>query len=108
MSATLLPAASRVYETYTSCYHSSVSVPVTSRLEEAVVDALDRAVEAGLAPSRGSVVATAVREWLARHGENAIADSYRRRYAAVDDDHERLIASMARFSVAACLADEPT
>lgn len=82
-----------------------MSVPVTSRLDETVVDALDRAVAAGLAPNRGALVSSAVREWLDRHGEKAIAESYRRRYSQSDTDHEALTADLARFSVAACLAD---
>jgi Arc/MetJ-type ribon-helix-helix transcriptional regulator len=81
-----------------------VSVPVTARLDESVVDALDRAVEAGVAPSRGAVVARAVAEWLARHGEEAIVESYRHRYAESDPAHDDLIQKLAAFSVAACLA----
>ena len=41
-----------------------MSIPVTARLDPEVVDALDRAVQAGLAPTRGAVVAAAVREGL--------------------------------------------
>lgn len=82
-----------------------MSVPVTSRLDEPVVDALDRAVAAGLAPSRGALVASAVREWLDRHGEEAIAASYQRRYGQPDADHDALVAALSSFSVAACLAN---
>lgn len=82
-----------------------MSVPVTARLDQSVVEALDRAVDAGLAPNRGAVVARAVAEWLDRHGEDAIVESYRRRYAVSDPDHEQIIESLAAFSVAACLAD---
>jgi Arc/MetJ-type ribon-helix-helix transcriptional regulator len=78
---------------------------VTARLDESVVDALDRAVAAGLAPNRGSVVASAVQDWLARHGEEAIAASYMRRYGQPDVDHDGLVAALASFSVAACLAN---
>lgn len=81
-----------------------MTIPVTSRLDETVVEALDRAVEAGLARNRGSVVAAAVSEWLVRHGEEAIAASYRRRYGKPDDDHDALVAALSTFSVAACLA----
>ncbi len=81
-----------------------VSVPVTTRLDESVVTALDSAVAAGLAPNRGSVIAYAVAEWLARHGEAAIASSYRRRYLEPDPERETLVAALANFSVAACLA----
>ncbi len=82
-----------------------MNIPVTARLDESVVEALDRAVEAGLAPNRGAVVARAVAEWLDRHGEDAIAESYRRRYAQPDPVHDDLIERLASFSVAACLAD---
>lgn len=82
-----------------------MSTPVTARLDEAVVEALDQAVSAGLAPNRGAVIAKAVHEWLARHGEDAVVESYRRRYAEPDPDHADLIARMAAFSAAACLAD---
>jgi Arc/MetJ-type ribon-helix-helix transcriptional regulator len=82
-----------------------VSVPVTTRLNEAVVDAIDQAVTAGLAPNRGSVVANAVDEWLARHGEAAIAASYARRYGQPDVQHDALLTALASFSVAACLAN---
>lgn len=82
-----------------------MSVPVTARLDERTVDLLDRAVAAGLAPNRGSLIASAVGDWLARHSEDAIAESYRRRYAEPDVDHDALVADLARASVAACLAD---
>jgi Arc/MetJ-type ribon-helix-helix transcriptional regulator len=82
-----------------------MSIPVTARLDESVVEALDRAVEAGVAPSRGAVVARAVAEWLTRHGEDAIVESYRRRYAEPDPARDDLVEKLASFSVAACLAD---
>lgn len=95
----------RVYISYTPWYTDVMSVPVTARLDESVVEALDRAVDAGLAPNRGAVVARAVAEWLDRHGEEAIVESYRRRYAAPDAAHDQLIEKVAAFSLAACLAD---
>lgn len=79
---------------------------MTARLDENTVEALDRAVDAGLAPNRGSVVAAAVSEWLARHGEDAIIASYQRRYEQPDETHDALVASLASFSVAACLAHD--
>ena len=82
-----------------------MSIPVTARLDESVVEALDRAVDAGLAPSRGAVVARGVSEWLRRHGEDAIVESYRRRYADSDSSHDALLERVAAFSIAACLAD---
>ena len=82
-----------------------MSVPVTARLDDAVVEALDRAVAAGLAPNRGSLIADAVREWLGRHGEEAIAASYQRRYGTPDPEHDALVAALSNFSVAACLAN---
>jgi len=77
---------------------------VTARFDPEVVDALDRAVEAGIGATRAAIIAAAVREWLSHHGEDAIADSYRRRYAEADRDHDQLVADIASFSVAACLA----
>ena len=94
-----------VYSSYTPWYLEDMSIPVTARLDESVVEALDRAVGAGLAPNRGAVVARAVAEWLNRHGEDAIVESYRRRYAEPDPAHDELIEQIASFSVAACLAD---
>jgi Arc/MetJ-type ribon-helix-helix transcriptional regulator len=80
-----------------------MSIPVTTRLDAAVVSALDRAVAAGLAPNRGAIVSAAVRAWLAQHSEEAIVASYRRRYQDVDAAHDDLIAELSAFSVAACL-----
>ncbi len=81
-----------------------MSTPVTTRLDPAVVDALDKAVSAGLASTRAALIADAVSEWLARHGEDAVAESYRRRYADPDPDHDALVAQIGAFSAAACLA----
>ena len=82
-----------------------MSTPVTARLDESVVEAVDRAVDAGLAPNRAAVVARAVAEWLDRHGEEAIVESYRRRYGAIQTGSDELIAKLAAFSIAACLAE---
>lgn len=81
-----------------------MSTPVTARLEPAVVNALDKAVKAGFAPTRGALIADAVAEWLERHAEDAVAESYRRRYAEPDPAHDELIAGIGAFSAAACLA----
>ena len=61
-----------------------MSVPVSARLDEETVAALDRAVAAGLAPNGGAVIAQAVGEWLGRHSEEEIVASYRRRYSAAE------------------------
>ena len=82
-----------------------MSIPVTARLDESVVEALDRAVDAGLAPTRGAVVARAVADWLNRYGEEAIVESYRARYSDTTHDPDELLAQLASFSIAACLAD---
>lgn len=79
---------------------------MTARLDESVVEALDRAVDAGLAATRGAVIAQAVGEWLERHGEEGIIASYRRRYGRTEPHDQETIAALAAFSVAACLADE--
>lgn len=82
-----------------------MSTPVSARLEEEVVAALDRAVAAGLAANRAAVIAQAVGEWLVRHSEAEIVASYRRRYSAPEPEHDDLIERLAAFSVAACLAE---
>jgi Arc/MetJ-type ribon-helix-helix transcriptional regulator len=102
-----LPLAAITIVVYESCTRATldlVSVPVTTRLDPSVVEALDRAVAAGLAPNRGSIVSAAVRSWLAEHSEEAIVASYRRRYADEDPVHDELMGQLAAFSVAACLA----
>jgi hypothetical protein len=81
-----------------------MSIPVTARLDETTVTALDNAVRAGLTPSRGAAVAEAVAEWLARHGEAAVVESYQRRYATADPAHDDLVARIGAFSASACLA----
>ena len=51
------------------------------------------------------MIARAVGDWLNLHGEEAIVESYRRRYVEPDATGDDLIADLALFSVAACLAD---
>jgi Arc/MetJ-type ribon-helix-helix transcriptional regulator len=75
-----------------------MSVPITTRLDEGTVDALDQAVRAGAGPSRAAVVAQAVQEWLARHSEDAIVASYRRAYVEADPDHDELVARLGAYS----------
>lgn len=91
---------------YTRGMLAVVSVPVTTRLDSSAVEALDRAVAAGLGASRAAVISTAVHEWLATHGEDAIAASYRHRYAEADRGRDEVISRLASFSVAACLASD--
>ena len=81
-----------------------MSIPVTTRLDDKIVAALDRAVAAGLAPNRGAVISAAVRCWLSGHSEDAIVDSYRRRYADPAPEADELVRKLSAFSVAACLA----
>jgi len=81
-----------------------MSTPVTARLDDETVAALDRAVAAGLAPSRGAVISSAVRSWLSAHSEEAIVDSYRRRYSDPTPEADDLVGKISAFSVAACLA----
>lgn len=81
-----------------------MSIPVTTRLDEATVEALDQAIAAGLARNRGAIVSAAVTDWLQRHSEDAIAASYRHRYRSPDPQHDELVAKLSAFSVAACLA----
>lgn len=81
-----------------------MSVPVTTRLAEDVVEALDAAVSAGAVPNRGAAVQEAVRQWLSSHGEAAIAASYRRRYQGPDPAHDDLLGRLGEYSLKACLA----
>lgn len=77
-----------------------MGVPITTRLDADTASALDRAVRQGAGPTRSAVVAHAVREWLARHSEDAIVESYRRAYAQPDADHDELIAKVGSYSAA--------
>ena len=83
-----------------------MGAPVTARLDDETVAALDRAVAAGAAPTRAAVVAAAVLEWLARHSEDAIAESYRRAYAEPDPAHDELVGGLGAFSAAVVVQDE--
>ncbi|MGI8574033.1 MAG: ribbon-helix-helix domain-containing protein [Egibacteraceae bacterium] len=83
-----------------------MGIPITARLDEQTAAALDRAVRQGAGPTRSAVVANAVREWLARHSEDAIVESYRRAYAEDDADHEQLLAELGAYS-ATVMVDEP-
>ncbi|MGH9066134.1 MAG: ribbon-helix-helix domain-containing protein [Acidimicrobiales bacterium] len=84
-----------------------MTVPVTTRLPESYLEALDDAVAGGLASSRGDAVRVALSEWLARHAEEAIVESYRARYADADPAGQELVASVAEASLTACLAAGP-
>jgi Arc/MetJ-type ribon-helix-helix transcriptional regulator len=87
------------------CIFAFMSQSVTTRLDEDVVQAIDEAVTCGIAPNRGAIISRAVREWLSRHSEEAIKDSYRKRYQALDPDEQDLIARLASISAAICIAD---
>lgn len=82
-----------------------MGVPVTARLDDETVAALDSAVRAGAASSRSAVVAHAVRDWLQRHSEDAIAESYGRAYADPDPDHEELVARLGAYSAKVLVDD---
>ena len=75
-----------------------MSQPITARLDEDVVQAIDNAVACGVAPNRGAIISRAVKEWLNRHSEEAIKDSYRKRYEAIDSDEQELIAKLGMSS----------
>lgn len=100
-----------VYETYTTRYGGGMSVPITTRLDEGTVAALDDAVRAGAGTTRAAVVADAVREWLARHSEDAIVESYHRAYAEgdaeADAEHDALIARLGAHSARVMVEDGP-
>lgn len=94
-----------MYEAYTHLgIVQDMTIPVTARLPEEVVAALDASVSAGLIPNRGAAIQEAVKEWLADRGEEAIAASYRQRYARTDPEHEELVAALGGASINACLA----
>ena len=78
-----------------------MSTPITTRLDDETAALLDRIVQTGGAPSRSAIVGEAVREWLQRHSEAAVVESYRRAYTGPDPEEERLIAAMGTFAVAA-------
>ncbi|KJF15493.1 hypothetical protein AXFE_36660 [Acidithrix ferrooxidans] len=78
----------------TMCILVFMSQPITARLDEDVVQAIDNAVACGVAPNRGAIISRAVREWLSHHSEEAIKDSYRKRYEAIDPDEQELIAKL--------------
>lgn len=71
----------------------SMSVPVTTRLSEQTVAALNSAVEEGKAPDRASLVAVAVEEWLDRHSRERITESYRRTYVEPDQELDEINAA---------------
>lgn len=81
-----------------------MTIPVTTRLDQKTVEALDKAVAAGLASNRSAIVSEAVSDWLAQHGEDAIVNSYRHRYQTPDHDHDELMSKIGAFSASACLA----
>ena len=78
----------------TICILVFMSQPITARLDEDVVQAIDNAVACGVAPNRGAIISRAVKEWLSHHSEEAIKDSYRKRYEAIDPDEQELIAKL--------------
>ena len=55
-------------------------------------------VASGVAPNRGAIISRAVREWLRHHSEEAIKDSYRKRYEALEPDEQDLIAKLGAIS----------
>lgn len=81
-----------------------MAVPITTRLDDDTIAALDDVVR-GSGLTRAAVIANAVRDWLARHSEDAIAASYRHPYAAPDAEHDELVARLSAYAVA--VADQP-
>ena len=79
--------------------------PITARLDEDVVRAIDDAVACGVAPNRGAIISRAVKEWLSRHSEEAIKDSYRKRYENLDPDEHELVAKLGALSAAISIND---
>ena len=82
-----------------------MSVPVTARLDEETVDAIDAAVAAGVAPTRAAAVTEAVKRWLDVHGEAEIRRSYERAYATPDPQHDDLVASISAAAAGEILSN---
>ncbi len=72
--------------------------PITARLDEDVVQAIDNAVASGIAPNRGAIISRAVKEWLSHHSEEAIQTSYRKRYEVLDPNEQDLIGKLGTVS----------
>jgi Arc/MetJ-type ribon-helix-helix transcriptional regulator len=77
-----------------------MSQPVTTRLNENMVKAIDDAVTSGLAPTRGAVISKAIEEWLSRHSEDAIRESYKKRYESTSKDERDLVTKVGLASTA--------
>lgn len=90
---------------YMMVSYGSMSIPVTARLDQTTVEAIDRAVTAGIVPNRGAAVARAVSEWLERHGEDAIVHSYQLRYRGQGPKQDDLLEQIASFGITSCLAN---
>ena len=60
--------------------------PVTIRLDDELLEAVDAAVTAGRAANRSVAIAEAVGLWLAARRERDIVESYRRRYQGGDPE----------------------
>jgi Arc/MetJ-type ribon-helix-helix transcriptional regulator len=83
---------------YAKCILQQMSKPVTVRLDEEVVQAIDNAVACGIAPNRSAIVSWAVREWLSHHCKEAIVASYRKLYGASDPEEQELITKLGTLS----------
>lgn len=83
-----------------------MSIPLTTRLPEETVAALDQLVASGRAPTKGAIVAEAVQAWLDRHSEEAIAASYRRAYGEPDPGHDALIEALGAYSAGVILDED--
>jgi len=60
--------------------------PVTIRLDDELLEAVDVAVAAGRATNRSVAIAEGVGLWLAARREQEIVESYRRRYQDREPD----------------------
>lgn len=84
----------------TKCILVFMSQPITARLRDDIIKAIDNAVESGVAPNRGALISKAVDEWLRIHSEDAIRESYRKRYASAERDELDLITKVGLTSAA--------
>ncbi len=85
-----------------------MSHPITARLPDNVVKAIDDAVKSGVATNRGALISKAINEWLSRHSEDAIRESYRKRYASPDQDETDLVTKLGLASAPPTISQRTT
>ncbi|MDA8270759.1 MAG: ribbon-helix-helix domain-containing protein [Actinomycetota bacterium] len=77
-----------------------MSHPITARLPDDIIKAIDEAVKSGVAANRGALISKAINEWLSKHSEDAIRESYRKRYASSNQSELELVTKLGLASAA--------